>query len=58
MCLVHDRERPVANHPITDSRAPRLPDVTIARLLSELDRRDVVSTLNRLKAGYKLRVVK
>jgi hypothetical protein len=35
-----------------------LPDVTIARLLSVLDRRDAVSTLNRLKAGYKLRVVK
>jgi hypothetical protein len=36
----------------------RLPDVTINRLLSVLDRRDVVSALHRLKAGYGLRVVK
>jgi hypothetical protein len=36
----------------------RLPDVTINQLLSVLDRRDVVSALNRLKAGYGLHVVK
>jgi hypothetical protein len=35
-----------------------LPDVSINRLLSVRDRRDVVSALNRLKAGYGLRVVK
>jgi hypothetical protein len=36
----------------------RLPDVTIDRLLSVLDRRDVISALHRLKAGYGLHVVK
>jgi hypothetical protein len=35
-----------------------LADVTIDRLRSALDRRDVISALNRLKAGYGLRVAK
>jgi hypothetical protein len=38
--------------------APRLADVTIDRLRSALDRRNVISALNRLKASYRLRVVK
>jgi hypothetical protein len=43
---------------IEPSRVARLPDVTINQLLRVLDRADVVSALNRLKAGYGLRVVK
>ena len=57
IAAIEEAQRILAEY-IEPGQTLRLPDVTINRLLSVLDRRDVVSALTRLKAGYGLRVVK
>jgi hypothetical protein len=57
IAAVEEAKRILAEY-IEPSRVTRLPDVTLNHLLRVLDRKDVVSALSRLKAGYGLRVVK
>jgi hypothetical protein len=53
---IEDAQRILAEYVEPTSR--RNPEVTINMLLSLLDRRDVVSAVKRLRAGYGIRVVK